>query len=387
MKKFNFDLVPDRRHTASYKWDSADREDMIPLWVADMDFTTAPCVIEALRHRVDHGVFGYVKVPESYYVSLDSWFSRRHGWHIARESVIYTSGVVPAISAIIKALVKPGEGVIVQTPAYNCFFSSIGNNGCRLVENPLIREDRENGFTYRIDFDDLRAKVLSSDTRLLLLCNPHNPTGRVWTREELDKIKKICKEGDVKVVSDEIHCELTMPGIEYVPYGTVDEEAIICCSPSKAFNIAGLQIANIIVPDADERASVDKAININEVCDVNPFGVVALQAAYNEGASWLDALRGYLYENYKALRSFFAENLPQFKVCDLEATYLAWVDVRPLGISSVDLEEIALERHGVWINAGTMYALDGYIRINMACPRSRLMEGLSRLRFAIHELK
>ncbi len=386
MSDFNFDIAPDRRHTSSFKWDSTDIEDVIPLWVADMDFATAPCVVEALRHRVDHGVFGYVKVPESYYVSLDNWFARRHGWHIWRDSVIYTSGVVPAISAIIKALVKPGEGVIVQTPAYNCFFSSIRNNGCRLVENPLIREDNEAGFTYRIDFEDLREKVLLPDTRLLLLCNPHNPTGRVWTREELEKIREICREGDVKVVSDEIHCELTIPGIEYVPYGTVDEKAIICCSPSKAFNIAGLQIANIIVPDEEERALIDRAININEVCDVNPFGVVALQAAYNGGEEWLDALREYIYGNYQELKNFFNEKLPQLRVCDLEATYLAWIDIRSLGISSSALEEIALERYGVWVNAGTMYALDGYIRINMACPRGRLMDGLARLCAAITAL-
>lgn len=384
MQKFDFDNnAPDRRNTSSYKWDSIQQEDVIPLWVADMDFKTAPCVIDALRKRVEHGVFGYVKVPDSYYESLNNWFTNRHGWKIEPTSVIYTSGVVPAISAIIKALVKPGEGVIVQTPAYNCFFSSIRNNGCEIVENPLVREDSADGFTYRIDFEDLRSKALDPNNKLLLLCNPHNPTGRIWTKEELEKIKEICRDGGVTVVSDEIHCELTMPGREYIPYGTIDSEAIVCCSPSKAFNIAGLQIANIIAPVEKIRAKIDRAININEVCDVNPFGVVALQAAYNEGEDWLDALREYLYGNYQALKEFFKDNLPELKVCNLEATYLAWIDISSKGMDSEEFEEYAIKNHGVYVNAGKMYGLDGFIRINMACPRERLLEGLRRLKTAI----
>lgn len=387
MSKFDFDNnAPDRRNTSSYKWDSISQEDVIPLWVADMDFKTAPCVIDALRKRVEHGVFGYVKVPDSYYKSLKNWFFKRHGWDIDPASVIYTSGVVPAISAIIKALVKPGEGVIVQTPAYNCFFSSIRNNGCRIAENPLIREDLVEGFTYKIDFEDLRNKALDANNKMLLLCNPHNPTGRIWSREELEKIKEICREGRVTVVSDEIHCELTMPGKEYVPYGTVDTEAIVCSSPSKAFNIAGLQIANIIAPVEKIRTKIDRAININEVCDVNPFGVVALQAAYNEGTEWLDALREYIFDNYITLKQFFANNLPNFRVCRLEATYLAWIDISSLEISSEEFEEYAIKNHGVYVNAGKMYGHDGYIRINMACPRARLMEGLERLKRSIKSL-
>ncbi len=388
MERFDFDhSAPDRRHTASYKWDSANEEDVIPLWVADMDFQTAPCIIDALRRRVEHGVFGYVKVPDSYYESLIKWFKSRHGWDIERSRVIYTSGVVPAISAIIKALVKPGEGVIIQTPAYNCFFSSIRNNGCKIVENPLIREETGDGFTYRIDFDDLREKVNREETRLMLLCNPHNPTGRVWTKEELEKLAEICREGNVRVVSDEIHCELTMPDFIYTPYATIDPDAIVCCSPSKAFNIAGLQIANIVCPDEAIRLKVDRAININEVCDVNPFGVVALTTAYDEGTPWLDSLCRYLWDNYIELKQFISRELPQLKVCKLEATYLAWIDITKLGIPSDKLEEFALENNKVWVNAGSMYGLDGYIRINMACPRVRLMEGMHRLKEAINFLK
>ncbi len=381
-----FDERIDRRGSGSYKWDSSADSDVIPLWVADMDFRTAPAVLDALRSRVEHGVFGYVKVLPSYYEALTSWFERRHGWSIDPDRVVYTSGVVPALSAIIKGLTRPGDGVITQTPAYNCFFSSIRNNGCRLLDNPLIREEGPDGFTYRIDYAGLEALAADPSARLLILCNPHNPTGRVWTRDELERVAAICRRHGVRVVSDEIHCELTMPGYSYTPYATVDEEAIVCCSPSKAFNIAGLQIANIVAPDEATQARIDRAINDNEVCDVNPFGVVALEAAYNHGGQWLDELVQYLHGNYMMLRRFFAEHLPALAVGHLEATYLAWVDVRPLGVDSEELERIALDRGKVWVNAGSMYGLDGYIRINMACPRAVLAEGLQRLAAVIANL-
>ena len=375
---FGFDEITERRGTGSYKWDSDTDPDMIPLWVADMDFRTAPVIVDALQKRVSTGIFGYVKVPDSYYESLTRWFESRHGWKIERESVIYTSGVVPAISAIIKALVKPGEGVILHTPAYNCFFSSIRNNGCHPVTSPLIRKETENGFTYEIDFEELAHLASKSENRLLLLCNPHNPTGRVWTREELERTHDICRRHGVTVVSDEIHCELIHPGFEYIPYLTVDPEAITCCSPSKAFNIAGLQIANIIAPNEAEYVRIDRAININEVCDVNPFGVIALQEAYNHGGLWLDHLNLYLYNNYLFLRKTLKDRMPMLKVCDSESTYLAWVDIRALGMTADEAEALG-KKYGVWVNAGTVYGDPGYIRINYACPRQRLAEGLRRL--------
>lgn len=385
--EFDFDTPVDRHATGSYKWDSIGDPEVIPLWVADMDFRTAPVIIEALRKRVDHGVFGYVKVPDEYYEALTGWNLHRHGWSIDPEMVIYTSGVVPAVSAIIKALTRPGDGVIVNTPAYNCFFSSIRNNSCTIVENPLRRIDCGDSFTYVFDFESLETVCADPANKLLILCNPHNPTGRIWTREELERIATICHRHGVTVVSDEIHCELTLPGREYVPYATIDPDAVVCCSPSKAFNIAGLQIANIVAPSEPVRAVIDRAINDNEVCDVNPFGVVALISAYTTGEPWLDALRGYIEENYRALLDFFAAELPQLKVCRLEATYLAWVDIQPLGIDSTRLEEYALETEKVWVNAGAMYGTEGYIRINMACPRSRLLEGLRRLCRAVDNIK
>lgn len=382
-RHFDFDTPVDRRGSGSYKWDSASQQDVIPLWVADMDFPTAPVIIDALRRRVDHGVFGYVKVSDDYYDALISWNRHRHGWSINRDMVIYTSGVVPAVSAIIKALTRPGDGVIVNTPAYNCFFSSIRNNRCAIVENPLIRVDSGDSFTYRIDLDSLEEACADPANKVMILCNPHNPTGRIWTRGELEEIAGICHRHGVTVISDEIHCELTLPGREYTPYATVDPDAVICCSPSKAFNIAGLQIANIVAPSEPVRAVIDRAINDNEVCDVNPFGVTALIAAYNHGAPWLDALRDYISGNYAMLLDFFTTELPSLKVCSLESTYLAWVDITDLGISSEKLEEHALETERVWVNAGSMYGSEGYIRINMACPRSRLLEGLRRLKRAV----
>lgn len=377
----NFDIAPDRRGSGSYKWDSGSNPNLIPLWVADMDFQTAPCVIDALRRRVEHGVFGYTLVGEDYYNALIKWFSSRHNYNINRQMVIYTSGVVPALSAIIKALTKPGEGVIVQTPVYNCFFSSIRNNQCRLVENPLKRvniSDKE--FTYDIDFDDLEQKAADPNNRLLLLCNPHNPAGKIWNRDELTRIAEICHRYNVTVVSDEIHCELTMPGRNYTPYATVDPSGIICVSPSKAFNTAGLQIANIICPNESTRQAIDRAININEVCDVNPFGVEALKAAYSDaGAEWLNQLRAYLYDNYCMTRDMIADGLPKSKITRLEATYLPWVDVSYLSISSEQLEERLKDEAKVWVNCGEMYGSKGYIRINIACPRERLREGLRRI--------
>lgn len=378
MKQFNFDELTDRRNTGSYKWDSHTDPDMIPLWVADMDFRTAPAVTEALQRRVATGIFGYVSVPDSYYVALDRWFSTKHGWNIPRNHVIYTSGVVPAVSAIIKALTSPGDRVVVQTPAYNCFFSSVRNNGCITVANRLKRIDTPTGFTYEMDFEELKRQISEEHPKLLILCNPHNPSGRVWRKEELTTLRDICREEGVKVLSDEIHCELTHPAYNYIPYQTIDPEAISCVSPSKAFNTAGLQIANIVVADADVREKIDRAININEVCDVNPFGVIGLEAAYNEGSDWLEALRSYLYDNYLMLRQILTERIPELKICDSESTYLSWIDVSALGMPGDEVENIAKERMKVWVNSGNMYAGEGYVRINYACPRERLKEGLDR---------
>lgn len=382
--EYYFSRPTERRGTDSYKWDSAPETDIIPLWVADMDFETFPAITEALQRRVAHGIFGYTRVPEAYYEAVCNWFGKRHGWHINREDIIYTSGVVPAVSAVIKALTLPGDQVIVQGPVYNCFFSSIRNNGCETVSNSLIYNKEE--LRYEIDFDDLERKLAHERARLMLICNPHNPGGRVWTRDELTRVAELCHKYGVRVVSDEIHCELTLYDNEYVPFGSLPDElshgSITCCSPSKAFNTAGLQIANIICRDAEVRNRIDRAININEVCDVNPFGVIALQAAYSdEGYEWLTQLRAYISSNYDLLRERFARELPKCKVMRMEGTYLAWIDCSELHISSDEIEDMLIHENKVWVNAGSMYGTEGaaFIRINMACTSELLNEGITRI--------
>lgn len=380
--KYDFDTAVSRRGTGSYKWDSSEIEgDVLPMWVADMDFRTAPCVIDALRIRVEHGIFGYVSVPDAYYDAVISWFARRHGWNIRREWIQYTSGVVPAVSAIIKGLTVPGDEVLVMTPVYNCFFSSIRNNGCTAAECPLVYHDN----TYTIDYESLEKIASGDKVKLLLLCNPHNPACRVWTREELIRVGEICKRNGVIVVSDEIHCELVMEGYRFTPFASISQEmqdmCITCNSPSKSFNTAGLQIANIICNNPDWQQRIDRAINDNEVCDVNPFGVEGLIAAYNHGEEWLSELCRYIEGNYKIVMEFFAEKLPQYAIAKLEGTYLVWIDCRHTGLTSDQLTELLNARARVLVNSGTMYgaAGEGFIRLNIACPQSRVLEALNRM--------
>lgn len=377
--KYDFDKTIDRRATNSYKWDSAP-EGVLPMWVADMDFRTAPAIIGALQKRVAHGIFGYTRVPDAYYDAVTSWFSRRHGWDIDREWIIYTSGVVPAVSAVIKALTVPGDKVIVQTPVYNCFFSSIRNNGCEIVSNPL----RRTADTYEMDFAALERCAADPRAKVMLLCNPHNPAGRVWTPDELTRLGNICLRNGVTVVADEIHCELVYQGFKYTPFASLSDaflhRSVTCVSPSKAFNIAGLQIANIVAFDNDLRSRIDKAININEVCDVNPFGVAATIAAYNEGEEWLCQLLDYLHGNYEAMAEFCRRELPEFPIARLEGTYLVWMDCSSLGMPSDALEHALLDDARLWLNAGTMYGAEGEgcMRWNIACPRSVMLDGLNR---------
>ena len=380
--EYPFDELIERRGTGCVKWDEMSDADIIPLRVADMDFAVAPAIQEAIRKRAAHPVFGYTYVQDDYYEAVISWFLRRHHWTIQREWILYTTGVVPAMSCVIKALTMPGEKVLILSPDYNCFFSSIRNNGCEVLENKLVRKN----YSFEIDWNDFEIKCADEKTTVFLLCNPHNPTGRIWTRKELERMRDICHLHHVRIVSDEIHCELIMPGYHFCPMGIIDSEAIILNSPSKSFNIAGLQIANIICQDAEIRRRIDRAININEVCDVNPFAPIAVKAAYNESEEWIDELNQYLCQNYQILNLFFSKELPQCKVCKLEGTYLVWIDVSALGIPVEQLCERLLNKGKVWVNPGTMYGTEsgkGYIRINLACPRNRLIEGLKRIKATI----
>lgn len=396
--KYNFDTCPSRKGTESVKWDMFPGT--LPLWVADMDFEVAPEIRAALQKRLDHGVFGYELLPDNYFLVMNRWFSSRHGWKgISRKNIVPTTGVIAAYSAAIKAMTVPGDKVIVMTPCYNAFFPAIRNNKCIQASCPLHYEDG----LYTVDWDLLEN--LARESRVLLLCNPHNPVGRVWTREELLRMADICLRNNVFVVSDEIHCELTYPGHDYTPWATLPEEYVLnsvtCFSPTKPFNLAGIQIANIYASSPEVLAKMDRAINDNECCDVNVFGATALQAAYGEGGPWLDALREYLWHNARTVYCFLEDEIPLVQAPPLEGTYLMWLDCReyrpkgmPLEGFSKALGEHLRLHHGLVLSTGTIYgeAGEGFMRLNIACPRSTLLEGLSRLRdglatFAAHGAK
>lgn len=387
--KYDFDKITDRKKTNSYKWDTIEEDDIIPLWVADMDFKTAPCIIEALKNRVEHGIFGYTKVPDEYFQATIKWFEKRHGLKIEKDEIIYTSGVVPAISAVIKALTEPGDNVIVQTPVYNCFFSSIRNNDCQILENKLIYRNN----SYHIDFEDFERKASDPKSKIFLLCNPHNPTGRVWSQEELLRLGEICLHHDVIVVSDEIHCEIVYSPFKFTPFASINESfhkhSVTCCSPSKAFNIAGLQIANIFAQDESIRRKIDRAININEVCDVNPFGVIALTEAYENGYEWLCDMKEYVYDNYKYVAKRISNELPDLNLVELQGTYLAWLDCSILNISSAQIADHLLKKYYVYVNSGEMYRdpSDRFIRINLATSREILAKGVDRIIKGLSNLK
>ena len=383
-----FDRLIDRNGTASVKWDLYPGT--LPMWVADMDFPAAPAILEALRKRLDHGVFGYELVPDSYYQAVSSWFAARHGWEgITREQLIPTTGVIAAYSACIKAMTVPGDQVIVQTPCYNAFFPAIRYNGCEQVNSPLSYAEGR----FSVDWEDLERKAAHPKAKVLLLCNPHNPVGRVWTREELERIGAICLRYGLFVISDEIHCELTYPGHDYTPWATLPPELVrnsaSCISPTKAFNIAGIQIANVFAAHPEICRKIDWALRANQCADVNVFGCTALEAAYNQSGDWLDALRAYLYDNYLTVKRFLAEELPGVTAPELEGTCLMWLDCRTaLGPGeamkgfSERLAAHLKEKAGLVLSTGTIYGPEGegWERLNIACPRERLLDGLHRLK-------
>ena len=386
-----FDEPVPRRGTDSSKWNSDSRDDILPLWVADMDFRTAPAIIDALRERVQHGIFGYVSVPAAYDQALIGWYAHRHSWSFPAEHILHTTGVVPAISAALRALTRPGDGVLVQTPVYNCFFSSIRNMGCRAIASPLRRE----GDHYLMDFEDLERRAADPRTTVMLLCNPHNPVGRVWTPDELERLSDICRRHRLALVSDEIHGDLVLPGYRYTPCASLpgnQGSCITLLSAGKAFNIAGLQLAFIVCPEPETRRRIDKAINIHEVCDVNPFGVAASTAAYTHGEEWLKRLMIYLQGNYRELCDFFSRHLPGLPVTRLEGSYLVWVDCRSLlpgpagDPGRADAEPSLADRlfnaTGLRLNGGELYGAEGYgyLRWNIACPRRLLRDALERFR-------
>ena len=373
----------DRRNSDCYKWDSECAVGNIPLWVADMDFKAAKPIREAMQRRLAHGVFGYSIVPQANYDAVASWFERRHGWKgITRDNLLYTTAVVPAISAIFAALqARKGKcaplRVLTFTPAYNCFFSCIENMGCELVPSPLVLKDNR----FEINWEDVNAKAREAD--VFLLCNPHNPTGRVWSRNELERMAEIMRREHLFVLSDEIHCEFAFPGHPYTPFANIvinDTDFCVCTSASKAFNIAGLLCANIFVPNTELFAQINHALEVHEVNGLNPFGLVAQVAAYNESEAWLDELNEYVYGNYRYLRDFIRKELPMLTIHETEGTYLGWVNIEQTGMTAENFcRELAEQAH-VLFNPSEMYGSEHYVRINLATSREILTEALNRLK-------
>ena len=381
--KYDFDQVPDRRGSGSLKWDVGAGE--LPMWVADMDFPTCPAVREALAARVAHGVFGYTDVTEEWRRAVCGWFSRRHELEPDPDWLIFATGVVPILSSVVRKLTTPNENVLLLTPVYNIFYNSIINNGRRPLEVPLVYADG----AYRMDFAALEAGFADPQTTLMILCNPHNPVGKIWDRETLERIGVLAARHHVVVVSDEIHCDLTDPGRAYVPFASVSEtcreNCVVCFAPTKTFNLAGIQTAGAMVPNPFLRHKVWRALNTDEVAEPNVFAMPAAVAAYTEGDEWLDALRAYLFENKQTVRRFLSERLPAVRLVPGEATYLLWLDCAAYTDDSARLAAEIRAKTGLYLSDGVQYGKGGetFLRMNIACPRARVLEGVERLYTAL----
>lgn len=384
MARYNFDEMIDRRKTDSLKWDIP--EGQLPMWVADMDFKTAPEIMDAIKEKADEGAFGYTIVPDRWYDAYKMWWKERHDFTIESEWLMFCTGVIPALSSIVRKMTTVGEKILVQTPVYNIFFNSIVNNGRYIVENPLLND--ENG--YHINFEELERKLSDTQTTMMILCNPHNPVGKIWSKEELERIGELCYKYGVIVVSDEIHCDITTPGKGYIPFASVSDKcrdiSISCVAPTKAFNMAGLQTSAIIVPNERMRAKVNRGINTDEVAEPNYFAIQAAVAAFTKGGEWLDELRTYIYENKMTVKKYIDENLKDVKTEVTDATYLMWIDCRNITDDSKRLAAFIRKNTGLYVSAGEQYgkAGEGYIRMNVACCREALNDGLERFKNGIN---
>ena len=382
---YDFDKLTNRLGTGSLKWEV--NEGQLPMWVADMDFETAPEIIQALQKRIEHGVFGYQNVTDDWYQAYQSWWNRRHQFKIEKDWLIFCTGVVPAISSIVRKVTTVGENVLVQTPVYNIFFNSIRNNGRNILESPLVYEQGE----YHIDFKDLEEKLSNPQTSLFILCNPHNPIGKIWDRETLEKIGELCDRYHVIVVSDEIHCDLTDPGYEYVPFASVSdqcrENSITCIAPTKTFGIPGIQTAAVVVPNPVLRHRVNRGLNTDEVAEPNNFAVAAAVAAFQHGDQWLTELREYLSQNKQYVRDYIGAYIPEIKVVPSNATYLLWLDCGEL--TDDELQRFIEKHSGLVLTEGEEYGTPGrrFLRLNPACPRSRVQDGMERLKNSVTAYK
>lgn len=389
---YNFDYVEQREGTGAIKYDAQRRgkkPDLTPLWVADMDFRAPQPIIDALQERVAHGVFGYTDPTEGYLQSVCAWISQRQGWNPQPEWITVTPGVVYALACAVRAYTQPGDAVLIQQPVYYPFSEVVLDNDRRLANCSLVYD----GKSYSIDFDSFERTIVEQNVRLFLLCNPHNPGGRVWTREELTRLGRICKAHDVVVLSDEIHADFVRPGYEHTSFASLEEDlaqqCVICTSPSKSFNLAGLQVSNIIIPNAGLRAHFRKQNAASGYSQANVMGLVACEAAYRSCGDWLDQLKTYLEGNRRALASLLEKRTPQLHLMENESTYLAWIDCRALGLSDAALTHLVEDGAGLWLDMGDVFGPDGsgFIRINYACPRATLVDAIKRLCTAVEELE
>lgn len=382
---FNFDTTNERRKTNSLKWDVAEHE--LPMWVADMDFKTAPAVIKALKERVQTGIFGYTIVPDAWKEAIQGWWSKRHRFIIEKDWIIFCTGVVPAITCAVKRLTNTGDNVLVQTPVYDIFFHSIENHGRHVLESKL----KYDGEQYSIDFEDLEAKLSDPQTTMMILCNPHNPIGKIWSKEELNRIGELCKKHHVVVVSDEIHCDLTESGCGYIPFASVSdicaENSITCISASKSFNLAGLQSAAVVIPGEALRQKMERGLNADEIAEPNSFATDAVIAAFTKGEEWLDELRTYLSENKKIVADYLENENLKLELVSSDATYLLWIDCQKVLGDATELCRFLRKETGLYLSPGFQYRGNGnqFIRMNIACPKSQLEEAIKLLKKGVEK--
>ena len=386
----NFDQVIDRYNTNCAKFDTAVAQgypaDVLPLWVADMDFQAPQCVRDALHKAADYGIFGYSFLGDGYFKAVQAWFKNRFDWEVQRDWLITTPGVVFALSAAIRAVTDPGDAVLVQPPVYYPFYRVINNNGRKQVDSPMIYENGR----YRMDFADFEKKIVENHVKLYILCSPHNPVCRVWTAEELQTLAAICKKHDVIVISDEIHCDFAFPGHPHIPFvkacPEMEERTIICTAPSKTFNLAGLQVSNIFVPGEALRAKLKREMEVISYDSPNMLGMIACQAAYERGGDWLEECKAYMRENLAYVRSFLAEYLPKIRLVEPEGTYFAWLDCTDLGMTKEELDDLIIHKAKLWLDSGAIFGESAALfqRVVLACPRATVEEAMQRLAKAIN---
>ncbi|MBS4214449.1 MULTISPECIES: MalY/PatB family protein [Neobacillus] len=386
--KYNFDIEINRHNTASAKWDETENlfgeKNLLPMWVADMDFQSPAPVIEAIIKKAEHGIFGYTTRPDSYYRAIIDWMQERYNWSVQKEWICYSPGVVPALNYLVQTFTNPGDKIVIQPPVYYPFTNAIVNNNRQVVYNQL---KHENG-NYSMDLEDLRDRI-DENVKMLILCNPHNPSGRVWTKDELTELGKICIENNILIVSDEIHCDLVFKGKTHTVFASISEEfaehTIVCTAPSKTFNLAGLQTSNIIIPNQKLRDEFNATMNRLSLRHTNTFGIAATESAYRFGGEWLEQVVDYIEKNLNFLSEYMENNIKEIKVIKPEASYLVWLDCRELGLDKEGLKQLMLKHGNVAFNQGYTYGPggEGFIRMNIGCPRSILEEGLRRLEKAV----